>query len=471
MFVGRERELAAMEKLYAKDKFQFVALYGRRRVGKTTLITKFIEGKPAIFYTAREANDKINLAELSRQIYRFFAIPEVTGPFQSWDDAFSFLADQARRQRFILAFDEFPYAANENRALRSILQNAIDHRMKDTGLFLILCGSQISFMENEVLGYKSPLFGRRTARIKMEGLDYYDAASMLTGFTREEQIQFYGCVGGTPHYLAQADPDESFAENIRRLYFDISGYLYNEPTMLIQQELREPSMYNSIISAIAAGATRVSDIANRIGEDNSKVSKYLKTLIELRVVAREYPFGEDPETSRRSIYKLADNCYLFWYRFVFPAQAEIESGNGGIIASRLLSGERLPAFLGKPAFEEICLQFLRRLSRAGRLPFAGTSFGSWWGNDPREKRQNDIDVIMADRETRQILLGECKWQNEPPSGAAIEGLLGKDYLLPRYQRFYHCFFSKAPFGPAARRLRKDSGVLLFDLADLFLAGL
>ncbi|GAB1475492.1 ATP-binding protein [Bacillota bacterium] len=471
MFVGREKELAAMEELYKKGKFQLVVLYGRRRIGKTTLISKFIEGKAAIFYTALEANDKINLAEFSKQIYRFFDIPETTGPFQSWNDAFLFLAEKAQNQRFILAFDEFPYAAYENRALRSILQSTIDHQLKDTGLFLILCGSQISFMENEVLGYKSPLFGRRTSQIKLKGLDYYDAAKMLQGFTREEQIQFYGCIGGTPHYLAQVDPGESFIENIKRLYLDISGYLYNEPTMLIQQELREPAMYNSIISAIAAGASRVSDIASRIGEENSKVSKYLKTLIDLHIVAKDYPFEEDPATSRKSVYKLADNCYLFWYRFVFPARPEIESGSGDVIAPHILSKSQLSDFIGKLVFEEICIQFLRRMNKTSQLPFIGTSFGSWWGNDPREKRQNDIDAIMANRASQQILIGECKWKSEALDLTTIKRTMEKSYLMPHYKEFYYCFFSKTPFSAAARQLQEDGAIMLFDLDAIFSKGL
>lgn len=471
MFVGREKERSAMEKLYLKDKFQFLVLYGRRRVGKTTLISKFIEEKPAIFFTAQEANDKINLAEFSKRVYSFFQIPQTTGAFQNWNDAFTFLSEKAAQKRFILVFDEFPYAAHENKSLKSILQNAIDHHLKNTGMFLILCGSQISFMEHEVLGYKSPLFGRRTAQIKLEELDYYDAAKMLDGFTREEQIQFYSCIGGTPHYLAQVDPDETFTENIQRLYFDISGYLYNEPMMLLQQELREPAMYNSIVTAIAAGATRISDIANRVGEASSKVNKYLRTLMDLHIVAKQYPFGQDPATSRKSIYQLADNCYLFWYRFVFLSKPEIESGSGGIIAPQILTDQQFTTFLGKPAFEDICLQFLRRMNRAGRLPFMGTSFGTWWGNDPKEMRQNDIDVIMADRTTGQILLGECKWKNESPDSASIKRSMEKDHLMPQYRRFFHCFISKVPFQESVRQIQTQGEILLFDLDALFAEGL
>lgn len=467
MFVGRDREIAGLESLYQKEVFQMVVLYGRRRIGKTTLISQFLKNKPAIFFTAQEANDKMNLMEFSKCIYRFFGLPETTGGFQSWSDAFAFLADKAKEQRFILAFDEFPYAANENRGLCSVLQNAIDHQFRDSSLFLILCGSQIGFMENEVLGYKSPLFGRRTAQIKLEGLDYYDAAKLLGNFTQEECIQFYACLGGTPHYLAQVDRGESFEENMIRLYFDISGYLYNEPMMLLQQELREPALYNSIVSAVASGATRINEIALRIGEENSKVAKYLKTLIDLHIITKKYPFGDNPEKSRKAIYLLADNCYLFWYRFVFPSQPEIESGNGDIIAGRIFSGEQFPAYIGKPAFEDICLQFLRRINRNAILPFTGTSFGSWWGNDPRERKQADFDVIMADREQRQILLGECKWRNQSPDIKAVTSFLEKDYLMPEYKEFFHCFFSKVPFSEEVRKLQDEKQVLLFSLKDLF----
>ena len=238
MFVGREKELTALNKLYVEDQFQMVVIYGRRRIGKTTLITEFISKKPAIFFTAHEVNDALNLSRFSEKVYRFFDIPESAGSFNSWHDAFDFLAQKAKKRRFILAFDEFPYAASANRALKSILQTAIDHSYKKTGLFLILCGSHMGFMESEVLGYNSPLFGRRTAQIKLDGLDYYDAGKMLSGFSNEDKIKFYACVGGTPHYLAQIKKSESFEGNIKRLYFDISGYLYNEPMMLLQQELR-----------------------------------------------------------------------------------------------------------------------------------------------------------------------------------------------------------------------------------------
>ena len=222
MFVGRERELASLDRLYDEGKFQMVVMYGRRRVGKTTLISAFISGKPAIFFTAQEANDVYNLRQFSSKVYAYFDLPQSTGAFSNWNDAFAFIAEKAKERRFILAFDEFPYAAAANRSLKSILQAAVDHGFKDTGLFLILCGSHVGFMESEVLGYKSPLFGRRTAQMKLEGFDYYDAGRMLGGFSDEDKLKFYACVGGTPHYLAQIRAHESFEENLKRIIDNLS---------------------------------------------------------------------------------------------------------------------------------------------------------------------------------------------------------------------------------------------------------
>lgn len=467
MFVGREKELDSLNKLYNEKSFQMVVIYGRRRIGKTTLINEFISDKPAIFFTAQEVNDSLNLNQFSKKIYRFFNMPQAVGAFGSWNDAFHFLGEKAKERQFILAFDEFPYAAAANRSIKSILQTAVDHEFKNSGLFLILCGSHMGFMENEVLGYKSPLFGRRTSQIKLEGFDYYDAGKMLNSFSSEDKIRLYACVGGTPHYLSQVKASETFEENIKRLFFDLSGYLYNEPMMLLQQELREPAMYNSIITAIAGGASRLNEIATKIDEDSPKVSKYLQTLVNLQIVHKIYPFGDDTQSSRRGIYRLADNCYDFWYRFVFPSKPEIESGNGDLVADNEVFGERLSAYIGKPPFETICLQYLKRVNRNGALPFTATSFGSWWGTDPKEKTQADFDVVAANRSGKQIILGECKWKNNISDIEEIQKLISKEHLLSEYKSRYYYLFSKVPFTKEAMKMAGKQITLI--TADMLFA--
>ena len=465
MFVGREKELSALNTLYEEDTFQMVVIYGRRRIGKTTLISKFISDKPAIFFTAQEVNDTLNLRRFSKEIYGFFDMPESIGAFSNWNSAFEFLANKAKERRFILAFDEFPYAAAANHALKSILQTAIDHGFKNTGLYIILCGSHVGFMENEVLGYKSPLFGRRTAQLKLDGFDYYDAGKMLGDFSSEDKLKLYACVGGTPHYLSQIKASESFDDNIKRLFFDTAGYLFNEPMMLLQQELREPAMYNSIIATIAGGATRLNEIAVNISEDSPKVSKYLQTLVNLQIIDKVYPFGDNPQNSRKGIYRIADNCYDFWYSFVFPYRSEIESGSGDIVAETEALGERLSSYIGKPPFETICLQYLQRANRYDMLPFTATSFGSWWGKDPKEKAQSDFDVIAANRSSKQIILGECKWMSSISLAAEAKKLMSKEHLLADYKDRYYYIFSKTLQNdiPTAKEVILVTAETLFDV--------
>jgi len=465
MFVGRESELGTLEKLYSKNSFQMVVMYGRRRVGKTTLISKFVANKPAVFFSAQEANDKMNLSLFSKSIFEFFRISSDFAPFETWNDAFNFIADKAKSERFILAIDEFPYAAEENKSLKSILQNIIDHQLKDTKIFIILCGSQISFMENEVLGYKSPLFGRRTSQMKIEGFNYIDASKMIEGFSLEDKVKLYACIGGTPHYLAQIDNEASFEDNLLDLYFNISGYLYDEPTMLLKQELREPSMYNSIISAIAGGASRLNDISTKIGEERSKTIKYLETLINLRILHKEYPFGDDPAKSRKGIYKISDNCYSFWYRYVFSEKAAIEQGSGKAVLMSILPD--INSYIGKP-FEEVCFQYMIDKNNKGELPFIFTRSGRWWGNNPKTKLQEEIDLVFSSSDDKNIIFAECKWRNEIKDVSLLYDLLEKATLFSRYDNQYYYLFSKVDFSKECQALADEMGnVKLITVNDLY----
>ena len=454
MFVSRTDELSALNKLYAKNSFQMAVVYGRRRVGKTTLISEFIKDKPAIFFPAQEANEHLNLQLFSEKVYGFFGLPKSTGAFKNWHYAFSFIAEKAKEQRFILAIDEFPYLVSSSKSIKSILQNIIDHALKDTGLFLILCGSQISFMERQVLSTKSPLFGRRTAQFRIEGFDYYDAAQMLPGVSNEDKIKYYACVGGTPHYFSKINPALSFEDNLLDLYFEPQAYLYGEPTMLLQQELREPAMYNSVISAVATGSSRLNEISTKIAEETSKSGKYIKTLLDLRILRREVPFGENPQRSRKTIYQLADNCFRFWYRYVFLNNAGIETGAGRIIAESMVLPE-LSAFIGKPAFEDVCRQYIIRKNKQQALPFLATNFGTWWGND-KQQQLADIDVIADNKSQGRVLLGECKWRNEATDAGDVKKLLDKSHLLPGYKEYHFMFFSKAPYTRAALQLAQEN---------------
>ncbi len=469
MFVGREDELDTLGRQYERRGFKMVVLYGRRRVGKTTLVDHFVRNRRALYFTAQQKSDAINLRAFSQAVYRFFGMPEGAGAFLSWSDALSYVADRASRDEagFVFVFDEFPYAAEACPSLPSALQLAIDHGFSGTNVLMILCGSNEGFMESEVLGVKSPLYGRRTAQIRLKPFDYYDAARMLPGhLTCQERVQYYSAFGGTPYYLAQIDPSASFESNIAELFFNVSGLLYEEPLMLLRQELREPALYHSVLDAVASGRTNPKGIAEAAGVDPNAAGRYLKTLEDLGIVEREVPLGESPGRTRRSKYALADPFFSFWYRFVSPSIGAIEAGAGRAAATSA-SGPALATYVGTQ-FERVCLQWLVRQNRQGKLPFLATAFGRWWGTDPRAREEVDIDVMATAKATSSALFGECKWRGSFDETEALRKLEQRASLPGDFRERYYVLFSREPVSQKTRRKAAErDDVRLIDAEGLY----
>ncbi|MBO4883809.1 MAG: AAA family ATPase, partial [Clostridia bacterium] len=249
MFIGRDLELATLSRLYASQRFEFAVIYGRRRVGKTALISRFIEGKKAIYFMGVESNARQNLENLSKSIMEVSGVTAALS-FASFQDALEHVFQLSQNERIVLAIDEYPYVARASRSLASTLQLLID-RYKDTSrLMLILCGSSMSYMEDHVLAYKAPLYGRRTAQIKLLPFDFREAYQCLDGFSDEDKALVYGMAGGTPQYLLQMDGRLSVEENIKNTFLNPASALFEEPVNLLKQEVREPAIYNALITAI-----------------------------------------------------------------------------------------------------------------------------------------------------------------------------------------------------------------------------
>ena len=438
MFIGREREVAALDRLYESNKFEFAVIYGRRRVGKTALINHFIDNKEAIYFMGVESNEKQNLENFSKSIIEYSSGIEAETSFLSFQAALEYVFKLAEKKRFILAIDEYPYVARSSKSLASTLQLLID-KYKDTSkLMLILCGSSMSYMEDEVLAYKSPLYGRRTAQMKIFPFSFDEACRYLKNYSDEDKALAYGIVGGTPQYLLQMDDRLSIEDNIKNTYLNPISFLYEEPTNLLKQEVREPAIYTAIITAIAVGASRMSDISNKVGEDSNICANYLKSLINLGIVKKETPYGE--KTSRKSIYSIEDNMFRFWYRFVPNNNSVIMRGAADIVYRRI--EPQLSEYMGA-VFEEICKQYLWKLLLDGNSLVEFSELGRWWGNDPIEKKQTEID-IMGEQDKKTALFGECKWTNEKVDLGVLETLIKRSNLFS-YVNVHLYLFSKSGF--------------------------
>lgn len=438
MFIGRERELKALNKLYGSNKFEFAVIYGRRRIGKTELIKQFIGDKKAIYFMGIESNAKLNLENFSKSILEFNTGISADTSFSSFQAALEYVFQLAANERIILAIDEYPYVARSSKSLASTLQLLID-KYKDTSkLMLILCGSSMSYIEDHVLSYKAPLYGRRTAQIKLLPFDFEETCRYLADMSGEDKALMYGAVGGTPQYLLQISDKLSVEDNIKNTYLNPISFLYEEPTNLLKQEVREPAIYTAIITAIATGASRMADISTKVGEDTSVCTTYIKNLISLGIVQKETPYGE--KASRKTIYSIADNMFRFWYRFVLENNSIIARGADDLAYKRI--EPYFTDYMGK-VFEDISAQYLWKLLVTGKSPIEFTSLGRWWGNDPRTRSQTEID-IMGEQDKNSALFAECKWTNEKVGLGVLETLVQRSELFA-YTNVHLFLFAKSGF--------------------------
>lgn len=462
MFIGREKELAELNEMYQQDKFQLFVLYGRRRVGKTTLLNAFCKDKDTIFYSAEQSNSKLNLEKFSSLVFQFYGETTLE-PFSSWEKALTYIDHRQKEKRLILVFDEFPYLVKKNKALLSEFQHLIDHKLQYGKLFLILCGSYMGFMEKEVLGAKSPLFGRRTGQLHMKSFDYRTSIRFLEGFSDEDKLKLYGAFGGTPLYLQQVQKDRNFEENIKNAFLRVTAYLYEEPLLLLRQEVQEPGTYSAIIEAIAGGATKSNEISTKIGEEPAKCIKYINTLCELGILYKETPFGEK-ESSRKTIYGISDFMFRFWYRYVFSNRTLVETGaQQAVWEKRVEPGYN--EYMGM-VFERICRDYLMAQNTQGNLPILFTTIGRWWGSAPATHSEVEIDLIA--NEGKDYLICECKWRNEPCDLSVLKKLREKaDVFTKNRRNTWYVLFSKTGFTSAVQEAASQDGdVILVDLQDI-----
>jgi len=463
IFIGREKELERLNKLYNSEQFQFVVMYGRRRVGKTSLLSEFVKNKPHIFFVAEEYSKDRALMDFSKLIHEFFEL-EGLSPFLGWSEAFNFLVQRIQMKRIVLVIDEYPYLVSSDRSISSILQNEIDHRLLNTRLFLIICGSSMSFMEKDILSYKSPLYGRKTSELKVDPFDFFESCSFIPNYSYEEKVMSYGVLGGIPQYLKYFSDNKSIKENLLDVVLNKGSVLYEEPKNILKQELREPMVYNTIIEAIATGSSKMNEIVTKTKINSDKCSKYISSLIDLKIIEKDYPIGE--KMGRKGIYRLSDNLFKFWYRFIFHNIGLTEQDESEFLYDSIIDAD-WSEYIGKNIFECICKQYLWKCNKKRLLPFVFSNIGRWWGNNPEKKRQEEIDIVAVNNKC-EALFCECKWKNEQIGTSILEDLKEKSKLLSKYLPQKYILFSKAGFtNILIEKAMNDESLELVDLKKLF----
>lgn len=462
LFIGREKELNKLGELYETKKFQMPVVYGRRRVGKTALLNEFVKNKDFIFFTAIESSKQQNIENLSRSIFEYehHGVDTTFPVYHSFQEALEHIFKLAEEKQIVFIIDEYPYAAKSDKSLSSVIQSLIDKHKDKSKLFMILCGSSMSFMEEQVLGYESPLYGRRTAQFKILPFDFEESCKIFSSFTKTELAYIYGIVGGTPQYLLQIDDGVSLKDNIINKILDTSAYLFEEPGNLLKQEVREAALYNAVITAIANGSTKVSEIATKVGEETSACTACLKKLISLGIIRRETPFGE--KEGRKSLYIIDDSLFRFWYRFIPSNISALQNDMSDIVYMKI--EKAFNQYMGQ-TFEEICRQYLWSENRKGNTPVTFTVLNRWWGTDPTTHTQEEIDIVASD--DVDMIFAECKWKNELTDKDVLEKLMFRSNLLNCNNKYLY-LFSKTGFTDQCTALADSLGnVTLVKYEDMF----
>jgi AAA+ ATPase superfamily predicted ATPase len=451
-----------MNMLYESNEHQMVVIYGRRRVGKTSLINEFCKGKRTLFFSALESTAEGNLVALSKAINNFIhPHSSINSKYTTFDDAFKEIYEETQREKLVFVIDEFPYLASADRSISSVLQHAIDRMFSKTNIFMILCGSSMSFIEDQVLGHNSPLYGRRTAQFKIEPLNYLEAAEAHPGISPETNALIYGITGGVPHYInklavgTDSDLGNSVVENLLERHC----YLFEEPANLLKQELREPATYNSLIATMAGGAARLNEISNKTSLEYALCSKYISVLISLGIIGKKEPVCG--RTKNKTLYFVKDNLFRFWYRFISDNMSLIMAGKAKL-AYDLEIRPYLDHYMGI-TFEDICRQYL---VYHADVPFPIKVIGSWWGGNPETKVPEEIDILAVNG--KNSIFGECKWQSAPTDLAVLKGIKRKAELFPEFDNKYYYLFSRSGFTSGVNKAAEEDGsIRLITLTDIY----
>ena len=453
-FVNRELELEFLNKKYAKKSPQMVILYGKRRVGKTELTKKFMEGKKGTYILCTNDSMKENIEEMKKKFYEltgkeYFLNLEVSSFF----DLFKYLSQEMEEEKAVVVIDEFPYLIELNRGVVSVFQKIWDELLVHNNLFIIICGSSVGMMETEVLGYKSPLYGRRTGEWSVKPMMFKHMNHFFDNYNTAELFRIWAMCGGVPFYLHKLDQSLSVEENIKQMILTKGEVLYNEPRVLLKEEFREPRTYTLILKYLSLGYNKQGEISSVTGIEKGNLSKYLSVLEELHIIEHILPLG----MRKRGIYEINDQFFRFWFRFVYPNRSDLEIGLVDEVFSKIST--QLNSYYGRE-FERLVIELVRL--KEIDIPFSFTEVRRWWHKD------KEIDLVVLNPDEKEILFIECKWKdlNERDADKILADLKEKTSFVQ-----WNKGDRKEHFGLAAKsikgkeRLRKK-GFVVFDLEEM-----
>lgn len=459
-FINREKELDWLNEQYkkAEEEAQLLILYGKRRVGKTELVRRFIDGKEHVYYLANRTTTQAQLQDATGVFSSKFGDKHISSAqFANWRAFFDYVGKRVKQstKRIILVFDEFPFLVESNLGISSFFQYAWDMWFKDTKAIMILMGSSISMMYKHALVRSAPLYGRRTGQWLLEPFNYEQTKNFYPNQKFEHTFPLYAVSGGIPAYARVFDGSKTLEQNIKDNVFPEGSFLSVEPELLLADEFTDPRSYLTILKAIGLGRTRFSQILQDTGLPTTALPGYLKTLTNLRLVKKEVPVTEKmPEKSKKGNYSLADAFLRFYFSFVFPYNSLIKSGNYKALFEQ--HGELLISLVAK-SYEDATIEFIEKAIQQRMLP-AFEQLGRWWD------RNTEIDLVGLNKTENSILFVETKWNKKPLGRGVLQELKQKSQKVKwggKGRKEYFALVAKGGFSEElVKEAQKENVVLI-----------
>lgn len=473
-FVDRRHELRALERFWHAPDAGLMILLGRRRVGKTRLLTYFFENSStpdALYWTATTHGTAFQLRNFSQILLSYasrFGVPQATDyVFPDWEAAFRFLADTVARadEPQFIVLDEFTYLIRNDPAITSVVQKVWDHHLsRQSQLKLVLTGSLVGMMEREALSYQAPLYGRATALLRLRPLPFAALNELFGERTAAERVAIYAVTGGVPAYLALFDRAPSFARALQEECFGPGSIMLTDPALILHEQLQEPQIYESVLSVVASGFHTWNDIASMAGVPEGSLGHYLKILQELELLERRDPVLARPG-GRRGRYYVRDHFLRFYYRFVVPHITAIERGYLTAAVNQISADLR--AFIGTYVFEELCREWVLAAAAANDLGFHPEVIGSYWRRYRGAGVQ--LDVVAANKHERRLFIGEAKWGTGLISRKVLTDLVRRSQRMPQVAEGWtvdYALFAREGFSDATREAASEMGARLISLPEM-----
>lgn len=458
MFIGRKKEIQTLEDLHRSNHFQLIVLYGRHGVGKTALLNEFVAHKPYLYFTGVESNEIHNLNLFLKYVRHASGDSDFAASADSFESTLDAIFQLSQSQKFIFVLDNYTYLSKAVKNLNTILKNLIDKYRSTSKLFLVLSGSGLSYMENLVMDSKSPLYQTETHLMRMNPFDYFESCQFFKRFSSTETACIYGMTGGVPAYLLQFNDKITLEENVKNTFLNPLSPLYGEPGHLLAHEVREQALYTAILSILSEHPCKMAEIHNQIQEETSVCTAYLKSMFTLGIVSKEAPVAD--KSIKKTIYRISDPLFRFWYRFIPEQLTNIDSGHTDIAWANIKP--HLNQYM-QDVFKDICKQYLVNLHTSGKAPFRFSEIGRWWGLEPKTNRKIAFDIMATDNHN-SMLFGHCHWGDDLLDAPTIEQLMNDSTSFRQSNKFYYVFSKNGFTKPCKEYVQKYNNITLISFS-------